>query len=384
VTVARGFIVKRGEAYRIAVELPTDQTTGKRQRHWETFHGTKKEANKRLTELQGFVDRGRLGANSKMILTDFLDLWLEQHADTKADKTSLRYHQIVQHQLKPHLGSVRLDLLTPAVISGLDKKLRSENLAPQTRQHAHRVLHTALNYALTLRLIVSHPMDGLQAPSVPKKEMQVFDVAEARRFLETCRTAQLQRWADPDRLKWLAFFSVALNTGMRVSELRGLRWQDVDYEASELRVRQNALRIPKVGWVRKSTKTSGSVRSISIDATLLDMLKRHQAEVMNLRVLSPKFDEYDLVFPSEAGTPLEDRRIHYVFKHLCELAGVKKIRPYDLRHCCATLLLSAGVNPKVVQERLGHASVTLTLQTYSHVLPNIQKDAANTMGKLLG
>ena len=102
---------------------------------------------------------------------------------------------------------------------------------------------------------------------------------------------------------------------------------------------------------------------------------------MNLRVLSLKFDEYDLVFPSEAGTPLEDRRIHYVFKHLCELAGVKKIRPYDLRHCCATLLLSAGVNPKVVQERLGHASVTLALQTYSHALPNIQQDATQTFWK---
>jgi integrase len=225
-------------------------------------------------------------------------------------------------------------------------------------------------------------MEGLNAPSVPKKDMQVFTVAKAKEFLETCRSATLQRWDDADRLKWTTFFAVALYTGMRVSELRGLRWQGVNFEARELRVRQNALRIPKVGWLRKSTKNAGSVRPTSADATVLDMLappvrggdiEGPQPENCRIRPGLPLGSRY----------PLEDRRIHYVFHRLCDLAEVKRIRPYDLYHCCATLLLAAGVNPKVVQERLGHASVALTLRIYSHVLPTIQKDAAQTLGKLL-
>ncbi len=381
--MARGSIVKRGEAYRIAVELPPDPATGKRSQRWETFHGTKKEADKKLTELQGLVDHARLAANSKMTLSDFLDYWLEHHAEQKAAKTSLRYHQIVKYQLKPYLGAIRLEKLSVTDAAGLDKKLRDKGLGPQTRQHAHRVLHTALKYALTLRLIVFHPMEGLKAPSVPKREMKVFTVAEAKRFLETCRTAQLERWDEADRLKWTTFFQVALSTGMRVSELRGLRWQDVDLGSGTIQIRQNILRIPKLKWVTKSTKTTGSVRVVTIDRVVVDLLRRHQAEVEGRKVLSENFETYRLVFPSEVGTPLEDRRIHYVFKRICEFAGVPKIRPYDLRHCSATFLLAAGVNPKVVAERLGHASVTLTLNTYSHVLPNIQKDAAETLGKLL-
>jgi integrase len=129
--------------------LPPDPETGKRRQPWETLHGTKREADKRLNELQGLVNQGRLGANPKMTLGDFLDLWLEQHTSQKEAKTSLRYHQIVKHQLKPHLGTVPLELLTPAKFAALDKKLREQGLAPQTRQHAHRVPHTALRYAVT-------------------------------------------------------------------------------------------------------------------------------------------------------------------------------------------------------------------------------------------
>jgi integrase len=112
-------------------------------------------------------------------------------------------------------------------------------------------------------------------------------------------------------------------------------------------------------------------------------LQKLQAELAPCKVLGDNWEKYDLVFPSQVGTPLEDKRIHTVFYRITEKANVKKIRPYDLRHCCATFLLAAGVHPKVVAERLGHSSVNLTLNTYSHVLPSLQKDAAATLGKLL-
>ncbi len=372
--MARGSISKRGDAFRIAVELPPDPETGKRRRLFETFHGTKKEADKRLTELLSLADQKRLGASSKMTVAEFLDYWLEHHAEQKAAKTNLRYHQIVAHQLKPNLGTIKLDKLSASQIVSMDKKLRDTGYAPQTRQHAHRVLHTALNFALALRIIPFHPMEGLKAPSVPKREIQTFSVEEAKRFLKV---------AEAEGLKWHAFFETAINTGMRVSELRGLRWQDVDFQGGLVRVRQNILRIPKLGRITKPTKNSGSARAVTVDAHVVEILKALKAELEPHKVLGEAWEKYDLVFPSEAGTPLEDRRIHLVFKRLCEKAEVKKIRPYDLRHCSASFLLAAGVHPKVVAERLGHSSVTLTLNTYSHLLPSIQRDAAETLGKLL-
>jgi integrase len=372
--VARGSIVRRGDAFRIAVELPPNAVTGKRRQRWETFHGTKREAEKRLTELLSLADQRRLGINPRTTLREFLTSWLENEASQRAPKTYARYKQLVENQVAPALGNVRLGQLGASQIVGLDKTLRDRHYAAQTRKHVFRLLHVALAYAVALRVLSAHPMDGLKAPSVPKSEMRTFTVAQAKAFLDATTA---------EGPKWHAFFLIAITTGLRQSELRGLRWQDVDLDHGMLRVQQSIMRVHGIGRVTKGAKNDGSRRAVALDQVAREALVAHRAAQRPLYRLGPIWQELDLVFPSEVGTPLEDKRIHRVFTRACAAAEVPRIRPYDLRHSCASFLLAAGVHPKVVAERLGHSSVNLTLNTYSHLLPGLQQEAADTLGKLL-
>jgi integrase len=372
--VARGSIAKRGDSYRIAVELPPDPATGKRRQRWETFHGTKREADRRLTELLSLADQKRLGINPRMTVKEFLISWLENEASQRAPKTYARYRQMTENQVVPLLGHIRLGRLTASQIVDMDKSLRDRNYAAQTRKHVFRMLHVALEYAVALRVLSANPMDGLKAPSVPRSEMRTFTIAQARAFLDA---------AIAEGPKWHAFFLVAITTGLRPSELRGLRWRDVDAEHGMIRVQQEILRVHRIGRVTKSAKNDGSRRGVALDQIALDALAALRDAQRPLHQLGPIWRELDLAFPSEVGTPLEDKRIHRVFTRICTRAQVPRIRPYDLRHSCASFLLAAGVHPKVVAERLGHSSVNLTLNTYSHLLPGLQKEAAETLGKLL-
>jgi integrase len=167
-----------------------------------------------------------------------------------------------------------------------------------------------------------------------------------------------------------------------------LRWIDIDLGIGTIAVQQNVQRVTGMGRITKPPKTATGRRPIAVDADVVALLRRHRAEQDAERAACGPLwkgasGAEGLIFPSEVGTPLEDKRVHAVFTRVCARAEVPRIRPYDLRHSCASLLLAAGVSPKVVSERLGHSSAAFTLQTYSHVLPTLQRDAADTLGAML-
>lgn len=381
--MARGSVTRRGDAWRVAVELAPDPITGKRRQLFETCHGLKKDADKRLTELLALADQQLLGANSKMKLGEFLERWLEDYARTKAPKTYSRYRQLVEKQIVPHLGAIRLDKVTPAHVVRLQSILRDAprqdgrpgKLSARTIAHVHRVLHTALECAVKWRLIPRNPADGVEAPSAPRSEMRTFTVDQARAFLAA---------SEAEGIRWQAFYHLALASGLRPGELSALRWQDLDLDASTLSVQQSVQRIAGMGRVIRQPKTAGSRRPIALDLSTVALLRKHRVDQNARRLqMGPLWQDHGLVFCSEVGTPLEHKRRHEVFTRICRRANVPRIRPYDLRHSCASLLLAAGIHPKVVAERLGHSNVNLTLNTYSHVLPTLQEDAARTLGALL-
>src|SRR5262249_1547365 len=248
--------------------------------------------------------------------------------------------------------------------------------SPKTIRHVHTTLSTALAQAVRWRLLVQNPAAMAKAPRQVRKEMQALSPEEASRFL---------RAAEKDSFGVL--FALALTTGMRPEEYLALQWKDIDLEKGTATVQRTLVwRRKDGGWYFSEPKTSQSRRTVPLPASVVRWLVRHK-KLQGAQKLKagPKYDYIDLVFATPKGHPLNPSNlISRNFKPILKSAGLSTtIRLYDLRHSCATLLLAAGENAKVVSERLGHSGIALTLDVYSHVLPSMQQAATEKLEKLL-
>jgi integrase len=245
-------------------------------------------------------------------------------------------------------------------------------LSPRSVQYAHRILSHAVKDAVDHGLPMRNPASLVKPPRVPKPPMRVWSAEDARRFLAAV--------AD-DRL--CALWTLLLTTGMRRGEVLGLHWEDVDLKRGRLAVRQTVVAIGYDVDISEP-KTMTGRRSVSFDPTTVAALKKHRRRQSEdgLRA-RPAAEESDLVFMTEDGSMIHPDRISKVFAQLIEQHKLPTIRLHDLRHTAATFALTAGVHPKVVQERLGHANITITLDTYSHVLQGLQEDAGAKVAELV-
>ena len=245
-------------------------------------------------------------------------------------------------------------------------------LSARTVKATHAPLRSALENAVKWRLIPNNPAKLVDLPKQARKERLVFNAEQARVFLE---------YAAHDRFNTL--WVVLLTTGVRPGEALGLKWEDLD--GDRLRIRRSLTRTPNGGWELTEPKTPQSRRSVTLPTSAVTSLAAHRAAQARDRLrLGPGYQDQDLIFCTSHGTPLDmpgvTRRHFYP---LLEAAGLPRIRVYDLRHTCATLLLAANAHPKIVSERLGHSSVTLTMDTYSHVLPTMQDGPAERLEEML-
>lgn len=246
-------------------------------------------------------------------------------------------------------------------------------LSPRTVRYTHAVLRNALEQAVKWQMLHRNPAQFVDLPKQKRKETQALSPEEAKKFMKASSVS-----------KWDTLFILLLTTGMRPGEALGLKWSDFDFQSGKVRVQRTLVR-NKNKWSFEEPKTSRSRRTIPIPNSVINSLKEHRKNQIEGKLSAEKYQNYDLVFASQKGEPLNEQNIvRRHFKPLLEKAGLSKnYRLYDLRHSCATLLLSQGENPKIVSERLGHASVTLTLDTYSHVLPDMQQGAAEKLENLL-
>lgn len=393
--MARGSIARRSPgAWTLRVELEPDPATGRRRQKTETVRGTKDVAQARLNALLVEVQGGKVADAGRMTVGDLLDRFLEDHARPNlAPATAHGYADLAENQVKPLIGRVLLAKLGPAHVlrfkaglratTRLDTAHRSEVIATRTQRAAFRLLHTALAHAVVWRLIPANPAAGIPAPRMTNAEMRPFTAEQA--------AAVVAALADetPD---WRALFSLALETGMRLGELCGLRWEDVTLDRRTVRVAQTIGYVKGAGStepgmrgrVTKAPKTAAGLRTLPIAPELVEVLRTHRADQNARRLKAGEmWRDLDLVFPGAFGRPLDDSTIRARWSVICARAKVPTIRLHDIRHTTATLLLLAGVNVKVVSERLGHATVAITMAVYSHVLPGLQEDAAIRIGNIL-
>jgi integrase len=364
----RGHIVKRGKnSYSIAVSLGRDPQTGKYKQQWVSVKGAKKDAEKRLSELLHQLDNGTFIKPGKTTLGEYLERWLKDYCQANlAPTTAQTYQFFVERHIKPTLGSTLLTQLRPEHLQRLYRDKLSGGLGNRSVKYIHTTLHKALKSAVRLGMIARNPADAVDTPRLERPEIQVMNGFDIATLLDAARETP-----------YFTLFHTALFTGMRRSELLALRWSDLDLLLCQVSVNRSlhVLRGGKV--VFRSPKTAKARRTIALSPSTVSVLREHrEKQTQECVFLGVPLNDDDLVFSQLDGKPLLPDTITHVWRRLVRRIGLEDIRFHDLRHTHASLMLKAGVHPKVVQERLGHASIEITLDVYSHLVPGLQEAAA--------
>jgi integrase len=342
----------------------------------KTFYGkSQKEAAAKLKQAKQAVEDGVDLSAEKLTLAQYLDKWLAAAVKPSVKtKTYEGYESTCRVRVVPRIGTKKLAKLTALDLQALYTDLAAAGLSPRSVQHTHRVLHRALAQAVRWRLIPRNPCDGATAPKATRTEMKVLFPEQARAFL----VATAEHPAH-------ALYVLAITTGMRAGELLGLQWGDVNLDAGRLAVRR-ALQQQNggKGLVFVTPKTARSRRMILLSQRAIDALRAHRdRQVFQRRKAGSAWQEQDLVFASATGGPIDPSWSRQTFYAALKAAGLPRVRFHDLRHTAATLALVQGVHPKVVSDMLGHGTVGLTLDTYSHLLPAMHQEAAAAMDAIL-
>ncbi len=329
----------------------------------------------KVRELERKRDAGTAGAAGKApTVRQWLEHWLDTIAARKVRPSTLvRYRQLVANQLAPGVGHHRLDRLQPEHVEKLYSDLQEGGLSPASVVQAHRVLSRALKVAMQRGKVARNVCTLVDAPTLEREEVRPLSSQDARRVLEAARG----RW---NAARW----SVALALGLRQGEALGLTWDAVDLDPGTLTVRQALQRQPGRGLVFVQPKSRAGRRTVALPGPLRDALRMHRAAQAAERIRAGSaWEDHDLVFCQENGRPLDPRSDHRAWRSLLAAAKVRPARLHDARHTAASLLLQQGVPARVAMEVLGHSQISLTLGTYSHVVPELAEDAARRMGEAL-
>ena len=378
----RGHITKRGkDSYSVVVSVGRDPTTGKQKQLWVSVKGTKREAERRLSELLSQVDGGNLIRPSKTTLAEYLETWLKEYVWAElAPKTAEGYELVVRRHLIPALGRITLTGLKPEHIQRYQSdKLSSGRadgkggLSPRTVRHHHMALHAALGRAVKMGLLSRNVADSVSPPRYQRHQWQSLSEFGVSSVLEAAKETS-----------YYVLFYQALFTGMRRSELLGLRWCDVDLLLGRVQVTRALHQLGTGEIVVRTPKSERSRRVVSLPPSAALLFQEEKEKQRRERaIVGPEVKDDDLIFRDHEGRPLRPDTVTHAWVKLVRRIGLRGIRLHDARHTHASLMLKQGVHPKIVQERLGHASIQLTLDTYSHVAPGLQEAAAAGFDKMI-
>lgn len=334
---------------------------------------TRREVQIKLAAALRAKEEGQLNTKATQTVSAYLSQWLENFARPSVRPSTYASYALHALHARELFGWIRLNELTPTHIQAAYAALLKRGLAPRTVWRFHMVLHRALRQAVLAGIMLRNPVDGVSRPKARHFEIRTLSTAETRRLFDTTKNLRLH-----------ALWVLLATTGLRLGEALGLKWEDIDFEMGKLSVRRGLTREKGVGFVLVEPKTAKSRRTVYLAPGAVAALKEHRLLQQNERQTAGDMwqEKWDLVFKSEVGKPMQHGQVSWRFHKALKEAGLPRIRIHDLRHTAATQLLERGVHPKVVQEMLGHSTITLTLDTYSHVIPGLHAQAAAEMEKL--
>ena len=360
----RGSIIKRYEnSYSIVLNLGKDAATGKRKQQWYSVKGNKKMAEKRLTELLQDRDTGTLVKPSKITLGDYIITWLRDYAWANlATRTAEGYEHILSKHVIPKLGNIVLTALKPEHIQKYYSEKLATGLSARTVRHHHVTLHTVLQSVVKRGMLIRNPADATDPPRFTRPEMHIINEFNLQHFLDAAKQTE-----------YYPIFYLALFTGMRRSELLALRWSDIDLVLCQVYVTRSLHRLRKGETVIRPTKTAKSRRMVALSPSTCQVLREYYEKQENEALFAGKLlRDDDLIFPWPPDT------VTHAWMKLARRVGLKGVRFHDARHTHASLLLRQNTHPAIVQQRLGHASISTTIDIYSHIMPGLQQAAANS------
>jgi integrase len=375
----RGHIRERSPGHWAIVLDIHDPETGKRRRKWHNFAGTKREAQVECARLISELRHGTYIEPNKITLGQFFERWLNDVKPRVSPKTFERYEQVCLKNIAPLLGAVALRKLRPAQIAaGYSKALESGHrkgkggLSPRTVHHMHVILKAALTQAVKWELLIRNPADAVNPPKVSPLLMRTYDLAQTAELIEAVRGKRI-----------CISTLLAVLCGLRRGEIAALRWRNVNLTCSQLAVVQSAEQT-RAG-VRYKEPKNGRARTVALSPTMTTELSaRRITQAEEFLKIGKRPGDDDFVVTQADGSPL---RPHSLGQEWVRFLGANptlpRIRFHDLRHAHATHLLASGVHPKIASERLGHSKIGITLDLYSHVLPNMQTDAASVVDEAL-
>jgi len=369
----RGSIRQRGKhSWEVAFDMGRDPLTGKRRQVWRTVKGSKADAQRELRELLRSVEKGDYVKPSRITLGELLEEWLSGYVDGNCSpRTKASYEQIARRHVSPKLGGIPLSQLETRHLQAFYGRHRVEGrikgnspLSPRTIRYCHTVISEALSYAVKMGLIARNVAQAADPPKLENRTMPILALDDLFKFLQSAA-----------QTPYYTFFYTLSWTGMRRGEALALKWKNVDLDSAKLFVVESGYKL-NGEYIIKEPKTPKSRRQIDLDRKLVSLLRRHKENEEALRMtLGGVLSSSDFVFAQPDGTPLSPDTVTHACAKILARAGLPHVRLHDLRHTHATILMILGLPSKVVSERLGHSSSRITLDTYSHVTPGLQKAA---------
>ncbi|KGP89661.1 integrase [Pontibacillus chungwhensis BH030062] len=362
---------KKTGKWDFVIDIGKDSLTGNRKQKKRRGFKTRKEAERALNTLLHELNEGTFIEPSKQTYGKYLDTWMSSKRHDLSLQTYKLYTSYISSHINPILGKLKLSDLNTYHIQHFVNELRGKGLSDSTVKRIFNVVNTSLNNAKKLEMIKKNPANNLEKPKVNTKDIAIWDHDEISLFLKTAKKSP-----------YYIVFLLSITTGMRQGELLGLRFKDVDFENKCLYIRQT-LNHDGSGF-KEGAKSKAGYRSVGVDSTTLSALEIQRVNNNTNKLKhAGEYEDYDLVACTKKGRSINPRNLIRTFYNLTSKANLPKIRFHDLRHTHASLMLQQGENVKIISERLGHSSVKVTLDIYSHVLPNMQNEASDRFAQKL-
>jgi len=375
-TMATGHLRKRinkngSVSYQLTAEGDRDPLTGKRERKYKTVTGTKKQAEAELRKMISDLETGNISTPSNIKLATWMDTWLTTYLPNIEQTTKDDYKSKIKLYIKAHLGHLSLNIIKNTNIQTWINALTQNGLSPKTVRNAYNLLNPALEKAVVLGMLPRNPCVGTVLPKLKKPQTNVYNIATIQHALTIA-----------DDLSTYLIILLGASVGLRRGEMAALQWKDIDFAKSTISITQNRVHTAE-GVIEKSPKTQAGKRTITIGHTVANALRDAKSLYDEAVANKPGFKNLGYVLFKENGNPFHPDSLTQKWERFIAKHHLPPIRLHDLRHSNATAMIAAGVNAKVVQHRLGHANISITLDTYTHVLPEMDQEAAEKLNNSL-